>query len=229
MIQIEYVATDIGDRHSNLDRHGHFSSATWSFSYLLDGFREVEDHFVYALEKALVTGVQLLESPVGYDSLCALIDNALTQVRSTKGAASAVFYLEALDGAGYLAAGDTRIYWLDQAQRTVDHSRAQDYIDNGRSPRSSLSQHPLRNQLTRSLSAKHGYSLLSSIRCDPLGPGEKILLCTDGFWRGLTDPKVFACRTTEKLKAAYDEVTADYSKERDNCSVALLKRESLAR
>lgn len=222
MIRVEKTFRDIGDRESNLDRNAHFSTPFWSLSYMLDGFKEVEPHFVSKFHATIHSLAQQLPTKASFNQLRLLIMDSLTDLIEIDGKASAVFYIEAEGRAGYLSAGDTRIYWLNRSQRTIDHTRAQEYIDDGSSPPDSINKHPYRKYLTRSLSQGRGNSDLDESSCKPLEPGEPLLMCTDGFWCRIPEEQLYHCKTAAILTAAFREAMNRTIPNRDNMSVMLL-------
>lgn len=191
---------------------------------MLDGFREVENHFALSLAGLIEERVAQLDSGVDYDGLRGLIEECLVEASKADGGASAAFYIETAETAVYLTAGDTRIYWLDRGQRTTDHSRAQDCIDLGKSPSSSLSNHPLQNILTRTLSTKGGIDQLDEHSCNRLAPNESVLFCTDGFWRNICDESIFLTRTANDLEKMFLQTIGASTTQRDNSSVLLLRK-----
>jgi len=83
--------------------------------------------------------------------------------------------------------GDSRVYRLVQdrlEQITIDHSVAQEAVDDGRITRAEMSSFPGRNVITRAVGDAHSradYWLL------PIVTGERLLVCSDGLSGELTD------------------------------------------
>lgn len=223
MINIEYSFRHLGDRAVNLDRNGHFSTAFWSLSYMLDGFRDADPHFVSSLHVAIHQLAHHLPTKATMEQLCNLLQEAVEQGDLGEGSVSAAFYLEAGDQAKCLRAGDTRIYWLFRKERTKDHSRAQDFIGQGKSPPASLNKHPLRNCLTRALSQQQGFDILQEQNCRPMEPGEKLLMCSDGYWRHWHDEYIYTCQSVERLDESARRSINPANTERDNCCLMLLR------
>lgn len=77
--------------------------------------------------------------------------------------------------------GDSRVYrWTDGAltQLTVDHSVVQELVDSGTLSRAAAEQHPERHVLTRALGT--GADPEPDYWTLPAGPGDRLLVCTDG-------------------------------------------------
>ena len=85
-------------------------------------------------------------------------------------------------------AGDSRLYRLRQGifeQITRDHSEVQNLIDYGIINKAESENHPSANIITRAVGAMEGWEL-DTVQGDIL-PGDKLLLCSDGLYRELTE------------------------------------------
>ena len=125
-------------------------------------------------------------------------------------------------------AGDSRVYRFDGAslaRMTVDHSVVQSLVDAGRMTEEESLTSPQRNTISRCI----------GIDCPPpevyvshapIRPGETFLICSDGFWESMRDPRIKqaltdlgTCEPTEaaeRLAAMALEAGSD-----DNVSVCL--------
>lgn len=122
--------------------------------------------------------------------------------------------------------GDSRIYRLVDGrvvQISVDHSEIQELIDAGRLHPDEADRHPHRNVVTRSL------GVLSAPEPDiwmfPPTPGERLLICSDGLSREITDDGISALldQTRSSLEAAQTLVaSAIAAGGRDNISVIVV-------
>lgn len=100
--------------------------------------------------------------------------------------------LEISDGVGRLAhVGDSRAYLLRDGalrQLTVDHTVAAEYVAAGQISPEEAQTHPQRNMITRAL------GLTQNLEVDeveePIRPGDRFLLCSDGVNSMLTDQKI---------------------------------------
>ncbi len=84
--------------------------------------------------------------------------------------------------------GDSRAYRLAigaEPWRTRDHSVVQMLLDEGAITEEEMGQHPDQGKLFKSISAKRDDSPTINVQ-PPLGAGEALLLCTDGFWEQVT-------------------------------------------
>ena len=106
------------------------------------------------------------------------------------------------DAAWAMHIGDSRIYHFRDGQilyQSTDHSVSQEAVDAGQIQPEDIRFHPDKNKLTQVIGdpgdppvSAHQLSLL---------PGERLLLCSDGFWENIWE--------SEMLTAADDTVTAE--------------------
>lgn len=136
------------------------------------------------------------------------------------------------DGYAYWAhVGDSRIYHfrnLGLRERSRDHSHVEVLLQEGLITEDEVSTHPMRNFVECCLggdSALPGMSITSYKR---LESGDVLLVCSDGFWSGLTNEQMATLTTSdaafakhlEKLGDRAVKVTAPHS---DNTSAAALR------
>jgi serine/threonine protein phosphatase PrpC len=102
-------------------------------------------------------------------------------------------------------AGDSRAYRLrgdDIKRLTRDHSIVEEMI----AARPEMTDEEIaafahRNVVTRSLGSKE--TLEPTVLVEPLEPGDLFLVCSDGLWGSVTDPKIKAIlRSTPDIEAA---------------------------
>ncbi len=114
------------------------------------------------------------------------------------------------DGGAYVAhVGDGRVYhWRDATltQLTSDHSEVAELVRLRLVRREKLRTHPRRNVLTRTC----GGELI--VRPDflrqPLRPGDRFLLCTDGLWAALADEEIARVLSAEHAGEVCAELIA---------------------
>lgn len=113
--------------------------------------------------------------------------------------------LQIKDGVAHLAhVGDSRAYLLRQGslrQLTVDHTVAAEYVAAGQLSPEEAQTHPQRNMITRALGLTQNL-MVDEIE-EPVRPGDRFLLCSDGVNSMLTDPEI-----SEQLDAATPEEAA---------------------
>ena len=88
-------------------------------------------------------------------------------------------------------AGDSRAYLIqDQSCRllTRDHSMVEDEIELGIITPEQALTHPLRHMLTQALGIEHDIS--PSVTIVDLNPRDRLLLCTDGLTKMMTDKEI---------------------------------------
>lgn len=96
------------------------------------------------------------------------------------------------DGVGRFAhVGDSRAYlWRDGdlRQLTTDHTVAAEYVAAGKLSPEEAVHHPQRNMITRALGLTQ--NLIVDEFEEPLQPGDRFLLCSDGVNAMLTDEEI---------------------------------------
>ena len=95
------------------------------------------------------------------------------------------------DGAWWAHAGDSRLYWLRDGAvmaRTIDHSRVQALMEMGLVSPEEERTHPDRNKVLNCLGSPQEPSIELSERA-ALMRGDVLLLCSDGFWSGVSEPQ----------------------------------------
>jgi serine/threonine protein phosphatase PrpC len=88
--------------------------------------------------------------------------------------------------------GDSRLYWMRNGQilaRTLDHSRIEALIAQGKVDPSERDTHPERNKLYNCLGAPT-MPIVEVSRRATLRAGDVMLLCSDGLWSVLGDAKL---------------------------------------
>lgn len=90
-------------------------------------------------------------------------------------------------------AGDSRLYHFragDIAARTKDHSAVQALVDAGELEPDEMRGHGMGHRITRSLgdSGEANPDVVESAA--PLQSGDAFLLCSDGFWEGVTEERM---------------------------------------
>ncbi|MFD2836826.1 PP2C family protein-serine/threonine phosphatase [Azotobacter vinelandii] len=89
-------------------------------------------------------------------------------------------------------AGDSRAYRIGGdsiRQLTRDHTWVQTMVDAGRLTQEEASRHPLRNLVTRCLGLNHDMLAVELVQ-GRLDQGERLLLCSDGLTRELSDARI---------------------------------------
>ena len=134
------------------------------------------------------------------------------------------------DGVGQFAhVGDSRAYLLREGalrQLTEDHTVAAEYVAAGRLSPEEAMTHPQRNMITRALGLTQ--NLLVDEFEEPLIPGDRYLLCSDGVNSMLTDQEIadqLAADTPEEAAWALVEA-ANAAGGHDNITVLVVDVES---
>ncbi|GJL52110.1 MAG: protein phosphatase [Nitrospirales bacterium] len=127
--------------------------------------------------------------------------------------------------------GDSRAYLIQDDTITLltrDHSLVEDRIDLGIITRDEALTHPLRHVLTKGLGIEA--SVEASVQTKPLQPTDKILLCSDGLTKMMTDEEFFNVirQHNHSLKNACQQLveTANRLGGDDNITVVLVGAET---
>jgi len=216
-----FNATATGNRNRNLDRYHHIEKSSWSISYVVDGYNDHWNHYCGALDRRLRKTFYLLpddSSPINLvDNVCETID----RLSNRQGRACLALFLATEENLKIIHAGDARVYFIDRGERTLDHSIAQEYANNGIISQDMVQNHPLRNRVTRYLSSQTGSRSLVFWDMPRLAFEERVLLCTDGFWRCFDDQEIFDVKCEASARNAFDKVSSQ--PDSDNYSILLLK------
>jgi serine/threonine protein phosphatase PrpC len=111
------------------------------------------------------------------------------------------------DSAYFAHAGDSRIYHLRQGRvvdRTRDHSHVELLVREGVISAEQGVNHPMRNFVESCLGGEPMLPEMTISVRRSLSAGDVLLLCTDGFWSGLSDDAIaqeFATRERELAPA----------------------------
>ncbi|MDG1463291.1 MAG: protein phosphatase 2C domain-containing protein [Gammaproteobacteria bacterium] len=136
------------------------------------------------------------------------------------------------DGYAYWGhVGDSRIYHLRNglvSERSRDHSHVEVLLQEGLITEDEVQTHPMRNFVECCLG---GDSALPSMSITPykrLDAGDVLLVCSDGFWSGLSDAEMAAITAHSGPISASLDVLADQavkatSPHSDNTSAAALR------
>ncbi len=130
------------------------------------------------------------------------------------------------DGTAHLAhVGDSRAYLLRRGflrQLTTDHSLVAEYLAAGKIRPEDVATHPHRSMLTRALGLEAELEI--DVHREPLQPGDRLLLCSDGLSSMVDDEhihRLLAEGTPEEAVWALIEA-ANRAGGHDNISVAIL-------
>lgn len=115
--------------------------------------------------------------------------------------------------------GDTRIYRFHRGEiafQSTDHSLAQLAVIAGDITPQEIRAYPQRNVLTRSLGKEEAPWIDITTLC--VEPGDKFLVCSDGFWEEITEEKMllFAQRSGDPQAWLHEMRTAVQPIARDN-------------
>jgi len=136
------------------------------------------------------------------------------------------------DGYAYWAhVGDSRIYHfrnLGLHERSRDHSHVEVLLQEGLITEEEVSTHPMRNFVECCLGGDLALPSMTITSYKRLTQGDVMLVCSDGFWSGLSNEQMATLTTSdaafakhlEKLGERAVKVTAPHS---DNTSAAALR------
>lgn len=84
--------------------------------------------------------------------------------------------------------GDSRAYLVNQnqiRQLTKDHSQVQELVDAGKIRSEQIRHYRARNVITRAVGSAPNIDV--TVSRTSIGPGDRLLLCTDGLWEPVSD------------------------------------------
>ena len=103
---------------------------------------------------------------------------------------------------GIIWAGDSRAYIFRSGlliPLTRDHSAVQDLLDSGRITQCEAARHPMRHVVTRALGVTGALQLELGVHA--LGPGDIVLLSTDGLHGSVDDDEIGRCLDEHGIEA----------------------------
>jgi serine/threonine protein phosphatase PrpC len=237
----------IGGRANNEDRLGHHSTHEALVMVVADGLGG-HGHGEVAAEAAVrsVIGTFQRQARPRLENPQAFLADALAGAHTAVQAQARLRKLDEAprttcvvcviqDGiACWAHAGDSRLYLLRNGRvlvRTLDHSRVQMLIDEGRLTAAEARSHPMRNALMSCLGGEQTPRFDFSAK-QALKRGDVLLLCTDGVWGPLADETPLALLSANQpvrnAPVMLDRIEAAAGSGRDNLTLLLLAWEEAA-
>lgn len=126
-------------------------------------------------------------------------------------------------------AGDSRLYRFrgpNFAEHTIDHSRVQELLNEGRISKEEAKNHPLSNLVTNGIGSSNPPYLTIGEHSN-LQPGDSFMLCSDGLWFYFSNEELgamIAVNTPRQASEALIKKTIERARGNgDNCSMAIVK------
>ncbi|MGF1708901.1 PP2C family protein-serine/threonine phosphatase [Enterovibrio baiacu] len=212
--------TSLGDRSENLDRFLHYSNDYYFILIMLDGFQTENHNFVDNFCENVEAYFNLLSNnKKSFEGLESDINLILSEVKG-RGKASVAICLGVGNKVKVFSSGDTRVYLINSKVRTKDHSVAQKYIDDGRSPPESLAKHPHRRKLFKFID-KSTISL-SELTMTSYEDNDFIILASDGAWSIINDEEIFNLSSLADMEIAFENALNRKPSNRDNITIACI-------
>jgi len=216
---MEYSA--IGGRANNLDRSFSIEKQGAYILVVLDSLGDSPMAFADELKECLIRKIEGLDltnfKGKGLE-LEKLIQNASVECRC-EGKACIALAIISPETLLILHAGDCRVYLPDRKIRTNDHSVAHERTDIYRS-HAYLAAHPLKNHVTRTISKdQQSYEVSEFL---PLKEGERLLVCSDGWWRNSQIETIWNISEESLLLSVEKAVESDIDD--DNVTVMLYRQ-----
>ncbi len=135
------------------------------------------------------------------------------------------------DSLYWISAGDSRIYLLREGRLTsltTDHIYANQLdaeVARGDLERAEALNHPERESLTSYLGLEELSEIDRNIRPFPLQPGDRVIMCSDGLYRSLSETEIASTNCGDPQKACEDMVEralANRIPHQDNVTVMAL-------
>jgi serine/threonine protein phosphatase PrpC len=198
------LLSEAGGRRYNEDACGHWHSERDLVAVLCDGAgghgggdlaaKLAVSHLVHAFADAPSAGGAALNALLR-DTSRAVIEARVPDTQSAHMHATAVcLVLDFVNHRAHWAhAGDSRLYWFRGGrllERTRDHSMVQSLVDAGMLTPADLRHHPKRSELRSALGTEARLLQVDdSGAAREVAAGDVFLLCTDGVWEHLEEPR----------------------------------------
>jgi serine/threonine protein phosphatase Stp1 len=158
--------------------------------------RYVADCAVAALCQVTPAGTLEATMDRAHDALLRTNDEVWHRSQSSRRTMGATLVAAVIDRSrlGIIWAGDSRAYVFRSGMLiplTRDHSAVQDLLDTGRITAGEAAVHPMRHVVTRALGVTGALDL--EIGFHALGPGDIVLLSTDGLHGSVGDDEISRC------------------------------------
>lgn len=183
--------TDVGKRGNNEDSFGLHQSGDSLFAIVADGLGGHENGEVASRLAVDSIIKDLSEAEIDEDALLYAILDANKAVCNAnnigKTTVAALWIKDQYAVAAHV--GDSRIYQFRNGEiifQSVDHSKVQMAVLVGELEPSAVRNHKDRNQLFRALGDPNEELKVDSTELNVL-PGDRFLLCSDGFWEPVTE------------------------------------------
>lgn len=198
------ILSEAGGRRYNEDACGHWHNDTALVAVLCDGAgghgggdlaaKLGVSHLVQAFAASPSTDGPALNALLR-ETNQAVIAGRVPGTKSAHMHATVVCLV--LDFAAHAAhwahSGDSRLYWFRNGRllaRTSDHSMVQQLVDAGMLAAADLRHHPKRSELRSALGTDpRVLQVDDSGPARPVHAGDVFLLCTDGVWEHLDEPR----------------------------------------
>lgn len=135
-----------------------------------------------------------------------LVEQSATNHTRTMGSTAVVFAVFQNKGI-MLWAGDSRLYRLREGrlrQLTEDHSLVQEMINSGQLTPAEAENHPSSNVITRAIGVNE--ALYIDVEYFDIQQGDRILLCSDGLYREISEADLLSLLAIEDLEQCNNEL-----------------------
>jgi PPM family protein phosphatase len=208
MLEISIATcSECGQRAANEDALRVGEAGTTRYAVLADGAgghargaeasRRVVDHIEAALRTAAAAfvGDHLTQALLSAHVALQIDQQGAQGQRRMHTTVIALWIDTRNDRAMWSHVGDSRLYRLRYGAVdlvTADDSVVQRLLEGGvLTPQQAL-DHPMKNQLLAAVGMQDGLEPHTLAQPEPLDDGDAFLLCTDGWWSGLTDAQIVA-------------------------------------
>ena len=199
--------SDIGRRSKNEDACQVSQTGTSLLCVVADGLGghaggEIASGIVADLLPGLLADKEFDEDELG----CAILDAHSAICKTGTGSCTTVASLWIYKDEAIAAhVGDSRIYQFRNGgiiYQSEDHSHVQVAISLGKLPADACRTHKNRNQVYRVLGDESEKPKIDIANLDVL-PGDRFLLCSDGFWEPVCEEDMIACHDVCKTPQAW--------------------------
>jgi serine/threonine protein phosphatase PrpC len=133
------------------------------------------------------------------------------------------------DTAWWAHVGDSRLYLLRDGvlfRRTRDHTPVEELLQSGLVSEDELRHHPLRNTVSRCLGGSPRFPEISFDQ-ETLNAEDILLLCSDGLWSAVPEPRLvdtrFSSNLEQELNLLAEEAESASYPNSDNISAVVLR------
>lgn len=212
--------SDIGKRANNEDAYHIEEHGEQLIAVVADGLGghasgEIASGIVVDLLPKLVADKEFDEDELGYAILDA--HRAICETKTSSCTTVASLWIEKY-AAIAAHVGDSRIYQFRDGRvvyQSEDHSLVQVAISLGELPADACRNHRDRNKVYRVLGDENEKPKIDIVNLD-VRPGDRFLLCSDGFWSPVCEQEMIVCSDGSRTPQAWLDAMVELVRDKDD-------------